>query len=158
MDEFILATDPVTFFVPTDTAFITDTPNLARLQRNELVMLMANHIVRGRVDNLKSGDKLTALSGNTLVVSMDENSNAMYITLEGNVKVETRATMSDVNPAFNGNVYQINHVLLREGNEHLEPGTVASIVVLSLMMASILVGFGAVIYWKVKNPDYQLWG
>jgi len=152
----MVPTDPVTLFVPTDTAFTLDTPNLNSLQKNELTQLMANHIVRGKFDNIEPGDTLTTLSGLTLVVSADPNSNNLYVTLDGNVLPSTLAVIigGSSNPAINGDVYQISHVLQKEGNQHLEPGTIASIVLLSLLGALIIVGFGAYIYKQVRDPSY----
>jgi len=160
LNEYILSTDPVTFFVPTDKAFTEDTPKLDKLQRNELVQIMANHIVRGKYDTIEPGDKLLTVSGRTLVVSGDPNSNNLFVTLEGNVKEATLAFVIDgaANPALNGDAYQINHVLVREGNDHLEPGTIASVVLLSLLAAVVLVGFAAYVYKQVKDPSYSQLG
>jgi len=102
-----------TVFAPDNGAFSAlSTPSLDELLlpsgKQQLVQLLAYHVVKGRLtsNQLKDGQTLTNLTGQTLVVHKQGNA----ITIE-----DGRGTVADVTQAniraTNGVVYSINKVL-----------------------------------------------
>lgn len=107
-----------TVFAPTNVAFSALSESELRelllpSSKNRLIQLLAYHVVRGRLtsDQLKDGQNLTNLAGQTLVVHKQEDT----ITIE-----DGRGTVAEVIQAniraTNGVVYSINKVLQRVVN------------------------------------------
>ncbi|CAN5467892.1 fasciclin domain-containing protein [soil metagenome] len=110
---------PYTVFAPTNAAF-SELPDgelnelLLPSSKKRLIQFLAYHVVKGQLttDQLKDGQNLTNLSGQTLVVHKQGNT----ITIK-----DGRGTVADVVQAdiraTNGVVYSINRVLQRVVNE-----------------------------------------
>eukprot|EP01087_Luapelamoeba_hula_P016581 TRINITY_DN5110_c0_g2_i1.p1 TRINITY_DN5110_c0_g2~~TRINITY_DN5110_c0_g2_i1.p1 ORF type:complete len:1403 (-),score=195.94 TRINITY_DN5110_c0_g2_i1:108-4316(-) len=61
--------DPFTILIPTDAAFNTDVPDLDRLQRNELVKMMQNHVIQGSVILTPGMEDLESWNNRKLLIS-----------------------------------------------------------------------------------------
>lgn len=108
MDQLLSSTGPFTFFAPTDFAFYKlDKGVVEKLllpeNKSSLAQLINHHVVEGKINyiDLKEGEKLKALDGKELIVSV----------VDGKVSINGAAIQHRDIKATNGVVHFLDTVL-----------------------------------------------
>jgi uncharacterized surface protein with fasciclin (FAS1) repeats len=107
LDQLLSSTGPFTFFAPSDLAFEKQGNGylenlMTPANKQELVNLMNNHIVDGKINfpELKDGDKIKTLNGKELAVEIKN----------GFVNIEGAAIVARDQRVSNGAIYSTDSV------------------------------------------------
>ena len=107
LDQLLSSTGPFTFFAPSDLAFEKQGNGylenlMTPANKQELVDLMNNHIVDGKINfpDLKDGDKIKTLNGKELAVEIKNG----FVNIEGAAIVARDQRIS------NGAIYSTDSV------------------------------------------------